>query len=106
MYHFAPVGVINRRHLQALPRYVVPDIELCPVADGEYPHVLASIDAGVVQVPQLGALILWIPLAEGVAERKDALLGARFFFVAPRPAYARVQAQLGNRVEQSHTLQR
>ena len=41
-----------------------------------------GFDAAVEEVPQLGALILGIPLAAGVAEGEDALLGARFFFVA------------------------
>ena len=37
------------------------------------------VAAGVVQVPQFGALVLRVPLAELVAEAHDALLGAGLF---------------------------
>src|SRR2546422_5423162 len=39
-----------------------PHIELRPVADGEHSHVFALRHAGVVEVPQLRALVLRIPL--------------------------------------------
>jgi hypothetical protein len=57
------------------------------------------MDAGVIQVPQFRALGLGIPLAEFVAEGKDALLGARFLLVAPRAAETGVKAEFGDRVE-------
>ena len=40
--------------------------------------------AAVVEVPDLGPLVLGVPLAELVAEREHALLGARLLLVAPR----------------------
>src|SRR5215831_12767571 len=64
----APVGVVNRRYGEALPLDVLPDVELRPVADGKHAHVLALRHAGVVEIPQLGTLVLRIPLAELVAE--------------------------------------
>ena len=48
--------------------------------------MLARVHARVVQVPQLGPLVARVPLAELVAEREDALLGARLLLVAPRAA--------------------
>ena len=64
------------------------------------------VHARVVQVPQFGALVLRVPLAELVAEREDALLGARLFLVAPGAADAGVEAELGDGVEQRHRLVR
>jgi hypothetical protein len=60
--------------------------------------------AGAVQVPQLGPLVARIPLSERVAEREDALLGARLLLVAPRAADQRVEAEFGDGVEQRHGL--
>ena len=54
---------------------------------------LAFVDPGVVEVPQLGTLVLRIPLAERIAERVDPLLGARLLFVAPGAAERRVEAR-------------
>src|SRR6267143_2131536 len=50
-------------HGEALALDVLPHIELRPVADGEHSHVFALRHAGVVEVPQLRALVLRIPLA-------------------------------------------
>jgi hypothetical protein len=44
--------------------------------------VLARLDEAVVEVPQLGALALRVPLPEVVAEGEDALLGAGALLVA------------------------
>ena len=49
----------------------------------------------VVEVPQLGPLVLRIPLVEPVAERVDALLGARLLLVAARAAERGVEAAGG-----------
>ena len=65
-----------------------------------------GMHAGVVQIPQLGALVLRIPLAEFVAEGEDALLGARLFLVAAGAADAGVEAVLGDRLQQRHRLRR
>ncbi len=62
--------------------------------------------ARVVDVPQLRALVLRIPLAELVAEGEDALLGARLFLVAPRTAHAGIEAELGDGLQQRHRLER
>src|SRR3989338_9951877 len=84
--HFALMRVIDFRDIQLLAGDVLPDIHLRPVADREYADVLAGVDARVVDVPQLGALVLRVPLAELVTEREDAFLGARLFLVAARTA--------------------
>ncbi len=64
------------------------------------------LDAAVQQLPQLGPLVLRIPLAVGVAQREDALLGARALLVAPRAAERRVEAAGLQRVEQRLGLER
>src|SRR5436309_4560145 len=98
------VRIVDRGHGEALALDVLPHIELRPVADGEHSHVFALRHAGVVEVPQLRALVLRIPLAELVAEREYALLGARLFLVAARPADGGIEAELGDRLQQRHRL--
>ena len=63
---------------------VGPDVELGPVRQREHADALAREDPAVVEVPDLGPLVLGVPLAELVAEREHALLGARLLLVAPR----------------------
>jgi hypothetical protein len=67
--------------------------------------VLAALDPAVVEVPQLGPLVLGIPLAEVVAEGQDALLGPRALLVAAGAAERSVEAVLADRVEQRDGLQ-
>src|SRR6267143_1683305 len=98
--------VVDRGHVQALALDVLPDVELGPVADREHAHVLAGMHARVVQAPELGPLVARVPLAEFVAQREHALLGARLFLVAPRAADRGVEAELGDRLEQRHGLRR
>ncbi len=101
----ALVREVDRRQLDVLAGDVLPDVELGPVRDREDAHVLALADPAVVDVPQLRALVLRVPLAVLVAEREDALLGPRALLVAPRAAERGVEAVLGDRVEQRRGLQ-
>src|ERR1035437_8177832 len=63
------------------------------------------MDACVVEVPQLGALVLRIPLPGAVAERVDALLGAGLLLVAARTAKGRIEVVVAQRIEQRLRLQ-
>ncbi len=67
--------------------------------------MLALADAAIVEAPQLRALALGLPLAELVAEGEDALLRARALLVAAGAAEGRVEAVLGDRIEQRDRLQ-
>ena len=67
--------------------------------------MLALADPAVVERPQLGALALGVPLAEVVAEREHALLGAGALLVATGAAEGGVEAVLLDRVEQRGRLQ-
>ncbi len=67
--------------------------------------MLALADAAVVEAPQLGPLRLGLPLAELVAQREDALLGACLLLVAPCAAEDRVELVLQDRVQQGRRLQ-
>ena len=68
--------------------------------------MLAGVQPGVEQRPQLGPLGLGLPLAEAVAVAEDALLGTRLFLVAARAADQRVKAQLLDRLQQRDGLMR
>ena len=61
---------------------------------------------GVEEVPQLGALVLRVPLAELVTEGDDPLLGAGLLLVAPAAAEDAVEPVLGDGVEQRQRLER
>src|SRR5581483_6113379 len=51
-----------------------------------------------------GSLVARIPLAELVAKREYAFLGAGFLFVATRAADRGVEAEFADRLEQRHRL--
>src|SRR6184192_4108698 len=72
----AAMRVIDRRQIDRLATDVLPYIELGPVADQKYAHVLAGVHAGVIEVPQLGPLVTRVPLPELVAQGEHALLCA------------------------------
>src|SRR3954453_1399503 len=65
---------VQRRDRDLLAGDVLPDVELGPVRQREHPDRLTEVDAAVVEVPQLGALVLRVPLAELVAEAEHPLL--------------------------------
>ena len=104
-HHRPRLGVIHRHDGNIFARDVLPDIELGPVGKRENADVLALIDARIVDVPQFGALILRVPLAEFVAERVDAFFGAALLFVAPCAAKSRVIAAFRQAIQQGAGLQ-
>ena len=59
--------------------------------------VLALAVAAVVEAPQLGPLVLRVPLAELVAEAEHPLLGPRLLLVAAGAAEHGVEAALLDR---------
>ena len=59
----------------------------------------------VIEVPQLGPLVLGVPLAGAVAKGKDALLGAGFFFVPAGSAEGGVEAVGAQAIEQGGGLE-
>src|SRR5579871_4316185 len=79
----AAVGEIDGGELDLLAGDVLPDVELGPVGEREDAEVLSRSVAGVVEAPQLGALVARVPLPELVAQGEDALLGPRLLLVAP-----------------------
>ena len=90
--HCAGLGEVKRNDGDLFEMDVVPDVELGPVGEREDADAFAGPDAAVKERPELGALILGVPLAGGVAEGEDALLGAGFLFVAARAAEGCVEA--------------
>src|SRR4030095_8994582 len=89
---------------QPFARDVLPNIELGPVGYRENAWVFARVDARVVQVPELGPLILRIPLAEGVAHREDTFLRSCLFLVPPGSADQRVESELLDCLQQRDRL--
>jgi hypothetical protein len=63
--------------------------------------VLAAVDLAVVERPQLGTLVLGIPLPEVVAVRVDPLLGAGLLLVAAATTEGGREALLLDDVETS-----
>ena len=66
--------------------------------------MLARLQAGVEQIPQLWPLGLGLPLAKTIAVAEDALFGTGFFFVASRAAHQGVKAELFDRLQQRDRL--
>jgi hypothetical protein len=97
--HAAFLGEVERDHGNVFQIDVVPDVELGPVGEGEDADAFAGGDAGVVEVPEFGALVFGVPLAGFVAEGEDAFLGAGFFFVATGSTEGCVEAVLAEAVE-------
>ena len=106
LHHHAFLGKIKRYDRNILQMNVLPDIHLRPIRKREDADRFTLVDAGVEDVPQLGPLIFRIPLSEFIAERVDALLGARFLFVAPRSAKRGVIAACRQRVKQRTRFQK
>ena len=84
---------------------VLPYVHLRPVGERKDANAFAGMNPRVVKVPQFRALVLRVPLPGAVAEGIDALLGARFFFIAPRAAKGRVEIVVAQRIEQRLRLQ-
>ena len=91
--------------LDAFVGDVLPDVELGPVRQREHPDVLALAVPAVVEAPQLGPLVLRVPLAELVAEREDPLLGPGLLLVAAGAAEHGVEPVLLDGVEQRRGLE-
>ena len=71
---------------------------------GKYADRFARRDARVVDVPHFRPLVLRVPDMACVAEREDALLGARLLLVTARPAEGGVEAVFVERLAQRHRL--
>ena len=96
--------VIQRRQGDLLALDVLPDVQLGPVADREDAEMLALMQFGIEQVPQLRALRLRLPLAKAVAVAENTFFGAGFLFITSRAANQRVKAEFVNRLQQRDRL--
>ena len=99
------VAEIDAGDVDALVQDVLPHVHLRPVADREGAEVLAGTLPTVVQVPQLGPLVLRVPLAELVAVAEDAFLGPGLLLIAPAAADGAVDLVALDGVQQGHGLQ-
>src|SRR6202034_4346142 len=79
-------GKVQGHDLDILQMDVLPNIQLGPIGNGEYTNTLALVRGGVVETPELGALILRVPAMLRRAKGEDSFLGAAFLLVAPRAA--------------------
>src|SRR5690606_2000586 len=87
-------GEVQRHDRDLFQIDVLPDVQLGPVRQGEDADGLALLHVTVVDIPQLGALILWVPAVLAVAERVDTLLGTGLFFVAAGTAESGIETML------------
>src|SRR5579872_1251287 len=75
--HLALLRKIERDHRNLLLFDISPHIQFGPVRKRKDAHAFAGLKPAVVKVPQFGALIARIPLAERIAKRVDTLLRPR-----------------------------
>jgi len=101
----ALVREIDRRHFETLALDVFPDVHLGPIRKRKDAHVFTGIHTGVVDVPDFGALVFRIPLPELIAKAEEALLGTRFFLVAPGAANGAVELKFLERRKERGNLQ-
>ena len=78
---------------------------LGPARQGKDAEGFAGVAPGVVEVPQLGSLPAWIPLAERVPERAHALLRAGLLLVAAGAADGGIEAVVTQAGEERLGLQ-
>src|SRR5699024_8210656 len=98
--------VVNLRQTQLTRADVFPNICFGPVRNWEDADIFASHLATVVQVPQLWALTAWVPAAEGVTHREDALFRAGTLVIEARTTQYCVVASLSDGFYQRHQRQR
>ena len=95
------VREVDRGDLECFGLDVFPDVELGPVRQRERAGVLTGPEACVVEVPQFGALVLWVPRSEVVADREDAFLRAGAFLIAACATDRAVKTPVADGVQQS-----
>src|SRR5580704_1991151 len=83
---------------------VLPHVQLRPVRKRKYADAFAWLYAAVEQIPQLGPLILRIPLTQPIPERKDAFLGSRLLLIPPGAAERGVIISFAQSIEQRLSL--
>jgi hypothetical protein len=76
--HRALGGEVQRHDRDVLEVDVLPDVELGPVREREHADALALVLAGVVEVPELGALVLRVPAVLRVRKEKMRSLARTF----------------------------
>src|SRR4051794_25880622 len=103
--HWAFPGEVERHNRDVFEMDVLPYVELSPIRKREHTNRFAFIDARVINVPQLGTLILRIPLPEAVTERIDTLFGPRLFLVPAGAAKSGIKPVFGQTVQQSSRFQ-
>src|SRR5690606_17195697 len=96
---------IQGGHGNALTFNVIPDIQFRPVADREYPDVLALINSSIENIPELGALALRIPLSEFIPHGKYTFFRTGFLFIPACTANTGVKAIALNYFQQGERLQ-
>ena len=84
---------------------VLPDVQLGPVRERKHTDAFVLVHAAVEQIPELGPLVLGVPLSEAVAKRINPLFGSRLFLIAARTAKRRIKTTFGQGIEQRPRLQ-
>ncbi len=103
--HPAPVGEVDRRELDRPRRRCTARCRARSSSTAGTPGCARPAVAAVVEVPQLGPLVLRVPLAEVVAEAEHPLLGPGLLLVAAGTAEDGVEALLLDASQQGDGLQ-
>ena len=98
------LGKVKRDDGDIFETDVLPDVQLRPVGEREDADAFPLMNTGVVDIPQLRALVLGVPLVEFVAEGEDALFGTALFLVAAGATEGSVELILVEGVEQGLRL--
>ena len=96
---------VDPGHFNSLLADVLPDVQFRPVAQGKDAHVFADVEPGIVEVPDLGPLIIRVPLAECIAEAEESLLRPRLLLIAPSSTDAAIESKFFDGSQQSGDLE-
>ena len=72
----ALLGEVKRNDGNLFRVNVEPHVEFGPIGKRKYANAFPFVEARVENIPQFRALVLRVPLAQGIPERIDALFGA------------------------------
>ena len=104
-HRIALVSVVEAGKHDAFTIHVHPNVHLGEIGQREDTEIFTCLHPPIEEIPQFGALVLGIPLAEVIAVGKEALFRSGLLFVTTSTAKDGVEFVLFDRVEQGRGLE-
>src|SRR5688572_26587615 len=104
-YYFSFMRKIDRWQGNIFFTDIIPDIQLCPVADREHSYIFTFMDTSIISIPKLRSLKLWIPLTKFITNGKNPFFCSCFFFIAAGTTNTSIKLEFFNSIKQRMCLQ-